>query len=75
MPHVIVKAWPGKTERQKQELADRIARDVIEVLGYGVESVSVAIEEVSAQDWAEQVYRADIQHPRGKLYRKPGYSM
>jgi len=24
MPHVIVKLWPGKSERQKQELADRI---------------------------------------------------
>ena len=26
MPHVIVKLWPGKTERQKTQLADRITQ-------------------------------------------------
>ena len=35
MPHVIVKMWPGKSEQQKQRLADAIAKDVVEVLGYG----------------------------------------
>jgi hypothetical protein len=30
MPHVIVKLWPGKSERQKQQLADAITRDVME---------------------------------------------
>ncbi len=28
MPHVIVKLWPGKSEPQKQQLADAIAQDV-----------------------------------------------
>lgn len=75
MPHVIVKAWPGKTERQKQALADRIAQDVMEVFGYGEESVSVAFEEIAARDWAEQVYRPDIAAHPGRLYKKPGYTM
>ena len=75
MPHVIVKAWPGNTEQQKHELADRIVRDVMDVLGCGPDSVSVAVEEVPAGAWAEKVYRTDIQHPRGKLYKAPGYSM
>lgn len=75
MPHVIVKAWPGKTEQQKQALADRITADVMEVLGYGEESVSVAFEEVNPGDWAEKVYRPDIQQGQGTLYKKPGYTM
>lgn len=75
MPHVIVKAWPGKTERQKQALAERIAQDVMEVLGYGEESVSVAFEEIAARDWAEKVYRPDIAAHPGRLYKKPGYTM
>lgn len=75
MPHVIVKAWPGKTEQQKQTLADRITADVMEVLGYGEESVSVAFEEVSPRDWAAKVYRPDIQQGQGTLYKKPGYTM
>jgi len=75
MPHVIVKLWPGKSEEQKRELAGRIANDVMDVLDYGEESVSVGFEEVSSQDWAEKVYRPDIQSQPEKIYKKPGYTM
>jgi 4-oxalocrotonate tautomerase len=75
MPHVIVKLWPGKSEQQKARLADRIAKDVMDVLGYGEESVSVSMEEVSSEDWAEKVYRADIVDGPAKVYKKPGYKM
>jgi 4-oxalocrotonate tautomerase len=50
MPHVIVKLWPGKSGQQKARLAEAVAADVMEVLRYGEESVSVAIEEVNAED-------------------------
>lgn len=75
MPHIVVKLWPGKTESQKQQLADRIARDVMEVLHYGDESVSVAMEEIPSSEWAEKVYRSDIQNAGKKLYKRPGYTM
>ena len=75
MPHVIVKLWPGRSERQKQTLSERITRSVMEVLHYGEESVSVAFEEISADEWAEKVYRPDIVNVPGKLYKKPGYRM
>ncbi len=45
MPHVIVKLWPGKSEHQKTRLAEAITKDVMEILHYGEESVSVAMEE------------------------------
>lgn len=50
MPHVIVKLWPGKSEQQKARLAGKIARDVMDVLNYGEESVSVALEEIKSPD-------------------------
>jgi len=75
MPHVIVKLWPGRSERQKQTLSERITRSVMEVLHYGDESVSVAFEEISADEWAEKVYRPDILNAPGKLYKQPGYRM
>jgi 4-oxalocrotonate tautomerase len=75
MPHVIVKLWPGKSEQQKTRLAEMIAKNVMDVLNYGEESVSVAIEEVSSQDWAEKVYKPDIIAKSDKLYKKPGYRM
>ena len=75
MPHVIVKLWPGKSERQKQRLADAIAEVVMEVLNYGEESVSIGIEEVAADDWANKVFKPDIDEKADTLYRKPGYTM
>jgi len=73
MPHVIVKLWPGKSEKQKAELAEAITRDVMKILHYGDESVSVALEEIGSQDWLEKVYKPDIKKQWNKLYKKPGY--
>lgn len=75
MPHVIVKAWPGKTEQQKQRLAEAITRDVMEILGYGPDSVSVSFEEVASERWRDEVYLPDIQAHPETLYKKPGYRM
>jgi 4-oxalocrotonate tautomerase len=75
MPHVIVKVWPGKSEQLKHCLADKIAKDVMDVLNYGEESVSVGFEEIKSQDWREKVYKPDIQDKWDKLYKKPGYEM
>ena len=75
MPHVIVKLWPGKSEEQKIRLAERIIRDVTAVFHYGEESVSIAMEEIEPEDWAEKVYKPDIANNREKLYKKPGYNL
>ena len=73
MPHVIVKLWPGKSEQQKTRLAEAITKEVVDILHYGEESVSVAMEEVKSQDWAEKVYMPDVKDKWDKLYKKPGY--
>jgi 4-oxalocrotonate tautomerase len=75
MPHVIVKLWPGKSQHQKTRLAEEITKNVMDVLKYGDEAVSVAIEEVNPQDWAEKVYKPDILNNPENLFKKPGYTM
>ena len=75
MPHVIVKLWPGKSEQQKVRLAEAITKDVMDVLHYGDESVSVAFDEIPANEWAEKVYRPEILDKAASLYKKPGYTM
>ncbi len=35
MPHVIVKMHPGRSEQQKVQLAEAIARDVMTFTGVG----------------------------------------
>ncbi|HEV2320263.1 MAG TPA: tautomerase family protein [Verrucomicrobiae bacterium] len=75
MPHVIVKLWPGKTEDQKTRLAEAITKDVMEIFNYGEESVSVAMEEIKPQEWADKVYQPEIVGKPAQIYKKPGYTM
>ena len=74
MPHVIVKLLPGRSESQKTLLAEQIVKDVVAIAKCDEESVSVAIEEIQPEAWAEKVYRPDILNRPEKLYKKPGYN-
>ena len=60
MPHVIVKLCSGKSERQKQALAQAVTEAVTRTLNYGEESVSVGIEDIEPRDWTAKVYKPDI---------------
>ncbi|HZT88374.1 MAG TPA: tautomerase family protein [Stellaceae bacterium] len=73
MPHIIVKMHPGRSEQQKARLTEAIVRDVMLVANVGDDAVSVTIEEVKPEDWADKVYKPDIMEGAGKLYKKPGY--
>ena len=75
MPHVIVKLWLGKSDQQKNRLAEAITQAVMDCFHYGEESVSVAMEEISPQDWPEKVYQPEIINKPSSLYKKPGYTM
>ena len=75
MPHIIVKLWPGKSEKQKTKVAEEITQSEMSTLHYGEESVPVAFEEIEANDWALQVYQADFIGHEDRLYKKPGCTM
>lgn len=74
MPHVIVKLYPGRSEQLKIRLAQELTKSVMNVLNFGEEAVSVAIEEVEPQDWAKKVYQPDILDRPERVYKKPGYN-
>jgi 4-oxalocrotonate tautomerase len=73
MPHVIVKMYPGRTGEQKEQLAKTIVRDVVEIAKCEEKSVSVAIQEIEPEKWAETVYKPDIMDNQDALVIKPGY--
>lgn len=73
MPHIVVKLWPGRSEEQKQQLADRIVQTVMETLNMDEKSISVGIEEVASERWTQEVYVPDILERKSSLYKKPGY--
>ena len=74
MPHVIVKMYSGRTVEQKKRLAQAIADSVVEIAKCEEKTVSVAIEDIAPEDWAETVYRPDIMEKEKTLYKKPGYN-
>jgi 4-oxalocrotonate tautomerase len=74
MPHIIVKFYPGRTEDQKNQLAAKIVKDVVEILGCEEKVVSVAFEEVDPKDWPEKVYKPEILEKKDNLYIEPGYN-
>jgi len=58
---------------EKNRVAEAITKSVTEILHYGNESVSVAMEEVRSQYWVGKVYTPDVRCKWDKLYKKPGY--
>lgn len=74
MPHVDIKCFSGRTEQQKKECAEKIAEVIAETLGCKTSSVSVAIKDVSEDEWKEKVWDVSIVPDEKYLYKKPGYS-
>jgi len=72
MPHVLVMLWRGKSEQQRERLAEAITKNAVEILHYGDESVSIAREEIRPQDWLEEVYKPEVKNKWDALYKKPG---
>lgn len=74
MPHIVVKMIEGRSDAQKKDLAEELAKAVMSVLGSKEESVSVAIEDVPADRWDRDVFVSDIKGRKDTLYKRPGYA-
>ena len=61
-------------KEQKKNLAEEIVKDVVAIAKCEEKSVSVAIEEIEKEDWAEKVYQSDILNNKDRLYKNPGYN-
>ena len=73
MPHVEIRCYPGRTEKQKAKCAEAVTKAVTETMGCEASSVSVAIKEIEKSDWKEKVWDAQIVKDEDILYKKPGY--
>lgn len=52
MPYVTVKMFEGRTEEQKQLLAEKVTQAVHESIGASKESIVVFIEDMKKEDYA-----------------------
>ncbi len=69
MPHLIVKMYPGRTEEQKKKLTTALTQAITESIGAPDESISIAIEEISKEDWEDKVTRVDIAPKLATIYK------
>ena len=53
MPYVNVKMYPGRSDEQKREVADRIVQALMEVCGvHDRAACAVVVEELSPEEYA-----------------------
>ena len=64
---------PGRTEDQKKQMTSEIVKAIKNTIDTSESSISIAIEEVPEEKWAEEVYKPDIIGKEHLLYKKPGY--
>ena len=74
MPHVNIKLWPGRSEKQKAQLAEEVTKALMKTIGSSEDSISVAIEDVPSNQWTQTVYNPEIRDRPATIYKKPGYS-
>jgi 4-oxalocrotonate tautomerase len=74
MPHVIVKLYPGKSDEIKTRLAREITKSITRIADCKERSVSVSIQEIEPEKWAQTVYKPDIIEKAETLFKKPGYN-
>ena len=75
MPHVVVKLAAGRSPGEKAAIAEALTRAIVSAAGVGEDAVSVAIEDVAPEAWAETVYRPEILGRPETLFKAPGYSL
>ena len=73
MPHVNVRMYAGRSEDEKQRLAEAIGQALAQALDSSERSISIAIEDVEPDAWMAEVYEPEITAKADRLYKRPGY--
>lgn len=72
MPHISIKMLKGRTEEQKEKVANALANALVSSLGCSRRHVSVTVEDYTPQQW-QDVFEQEITKKQDKLYISPGY--
>lgn len=75
MPHIEIKCYPGRSEEEKRDCAEKVAMALAQAFGSNLSSISVSIKDVEKENWKNEVWDGQIMADEASLYKKPGYSM
>lgn len=59
MPYIAIKAYP-KDKAIKEKVAERISEIFVEEWGCPKEAITISVEEISPENWKEEVVDKDI---------------
>lgn len=74
MPHITIKCYKGRSKEQLQKIADNIAAYAADGFGLSKDVVSVSIEEIDKDKWAD-IYHNDIYGNTDTLFVEPKYTV
>ena len=66
MPYIAIKTFP-KTDKQKQEMTEKLIKVFEEVWNIPVDGLSISIEDIDPADWVEKVRTPEIVSKQDKL--------
>ena len=72
MPHISVKMLNGRTEEQKERLANALKETLMRELNASGAHVSVAIEDFSAEEW-QIIFKEEITNKPNAVRIQPQY--
>ena len=75
MPHITIQMYPGRDDKIKMNLAQKIAELASRELGRGIEHFSVSVQDVAQDEWKEKVYDKITDPSNKEVFVKPGYTM
>lgn len=75
MPHISISMYTGRDEKTKQEIADKMAEALSEIMNMEKKNISVSIREIAKENWKAEVYDRIIEENNREVYKKPGYEM
>lgn len=55
MPHIAVNLYPGRDFETKQDIADRVAKLIVQEFGFSEDGVSVSIVEIPKEDFPQTI--------------------
>ena len=67
MPYIRIKAYP-KDMATKQKVVEAINKAFVDNWGCAPQAISISIEEIAPEDWAEQVEQAEIEPNNDKMF-------
>lgn len=66
MPYVAIKAYP-KDQATKEKIAERINEALMDILGCPPQAITISIEDVTPEDWVEQIVKPEIEPNKDKM--------